>query len=380
VALSALLLVLAGLLVNSLWHVLHVDRGFASGRVVDITVMLPAKYRAVEARAEFFDRAAAALGALPGVRSAAAVSRVPLAGESNVNGVRVDGADASALDPSSRQRVMVNGRFVGNEYFAAMGIPLVYGRAIEAADRDRNVAVISARLAAKIFPGQDPIGHSVTAGSQIDGARIVGVVGDVPATKLEGDPVMMVYAPFWKRAYQVADVVVRTAGNPAAVETAAQAAIRALDWQIPAPKMQTMQELVDRSVAQRRFQMNLATAFAGAALLLAALGIYGVVAYGVSLQRKELGVRMAMGARAGQLRAAVVRKGLRPAAVGVCLGLVAALAAGRLVRTLLFGVAPADALTFASVAALLLGVAVVACLAPAQSAARIDPARVLRDE
>jgi putative ABC transport system permease protein len=191
---------------------------------------------------------------------------------------------------------------------------------------------------------------------------------------------MMVYAPFWKRAYQVADVVVRTAGNPAAVETAARAVVRSLDSQIPAPKMQTMQELVDRSVAQRRFQMNLATAFAGAALLLAALGIYGVVAYGVSLQRKELGVRMAMGARAGQLRAAVVRKGLRPAAVGVCLGLVAALAAGRLVRTLLFGVAPADALTFASVAALLLGVAVVACLAPAQSAARIDPARVLRDE
>lgn len=380
VAMSTLLLVLAGLLVNSLWHVLHVDRGFASERTLDVSLMLPSKYRAVTDRAAFFDRAVAALSSLPGVRLAAAVNKPPLTGESNVNDVEADGLQSTAVDPRSRQLILVNDRFVGDQYFAAMGIPLLRGRFFEPADRDRNVAVISARLASKLCPGQNPLGHAVTSGSSIHDAQIVGVVGDVHTTQLERDPTMMIYVPFWKSAYQVTDIVVRSAIDPHTLEQDVRRAIQSLDSAIPAPKMRTMQELVDQSVAQRRFQMDIAAAFGIAALLLAALGIYGVVAYGIALRRREMGVRMALGARAAQVRAMVLIRGMRPVAAGLAIGLAAALAAGRLIHTLLFGVAPTDALTLASVAAALACVAILACLLPAHAAARIDPARVLRDE
>jgi putative ABC transport system permease protein len=380
VALSTLLLILAGLLVNSLWHVLRVDRGFASERTLDISLMLPSKYRSVADKAAFFDRATGALGALPGVLSAAAVNRPPLTGESNVNEVFVDGARTSSLDPTSRQVVMVNDRFVGDRYFATLGIPLLRGRSFEPADRDRSVALISARLAARLWPGQNPLGHAVTSGSSIHEAQIVGVVGDVHTTQLERDPTMMIYVPFWKDAYQVADLVIRSAIDPRTLEQDVRRAIQSVDSAIPPPKMRTMQELVDQSVAQRRFQMDIAAAFGIAALLLAALGIYGVVAYGISLRRRELGVRMALGARAAQVRAMVVGRGLRPVLAGLAVGIAAALAAGSFVRALLFGVAPTDALTLGGVAAALASVAVLACLLPAHSAARIDPARVLREE
>ena len=378
VALSTLLLVLAGLLVNSLWHVLHVDRGFASERTLDVTLMLPSKYQASADRAAFFDRAASALSALPGVRSAAAGNKPPLTGESNVNQVFVDGSGASSVDPTSRQVVMVNDRFVGDQYFAAMGIPLLRGRSFEPADRDRNVAVISARLAAKLWPGGNPLGHTVGSGALVSAAQIVGVVGDVHTTQLERDPTMMIYVPFWKSAFQVSSLVVRSSMDPRALEQDVRRTIYGLDSAIPAPKMRTMQELVEESVAQRRFQMDIAAAFGISALLLAALGIYGVVAYGISLRRRELGIRMALGARAGHVHRMVVWRGLRPVVAGLLVGLAAALAAGRLVRTLLFGVGPTDALTLAGVAAALACVALVACLFPAHAAAKIDPGKVLR--
>lgn len=191
---------------------------------------------------------------------------------------------------------------------------------------------------------------------------------------------MMIYVPFWKSAYQVTSLVVRSAMDPRALEPEVRRVIQSLAAGVPAPKMRTMQEVVDESVAQRRFQMEVAAAFGLAALLLASLGIYGVVAYGVSLRRREMGVRMALGARAGEVRAMVMRRGLRPVLAGLSVGLLVALAASRLVRTLLFGVGPADPLTFAGVAALLAAVALLACLLPAQSAAHTDPAQVWRDE
>jgi predicted permease len=380
VALSTLLLILAGLLVNSLWHVLRVDRGFASERTLDVSLMLPSKYRSVTDKAAFFDRATGALGALPGVISAAAVNRPPLTGESNVNEVSVDGSPTSSLDARSRQFVMVNDRFVGDRYFAAIGIPLLRGRSFEPADRDRNVAVISALLAAKLWPNRNPLGHTVTSGSAIKDAQIVGVVGDVHTTELERDPTMMIYVPFWKNAYQVADLIIRSSIDTLALEPDVRRVIQALDSAIPPPKVRTMKELVDQSVAQRRFQMDIAAAFGIAALLLAALGIYGVVAYGISLRRRELGIRMALGARAAQVLSMVVGRGLKPVLAGLAAGIIAALAAGSFVRALLFGVAPTDALTIGGVAVALASVAVLACLLSAHSGARIDPARTLREE
>jgi putative ABC transport system permease protein len=311
------------------------------------------------------------------VQSVGVINRVPLNGESNVNHVSIEGATDGAMDPGTRALVMVNVRFVDDGYFQAMGIPLVRGRRIEAADRERNVAVISERLAPRLWPGQDPIGKMIlNAGSGVDHAEIVGVVGDVHGAQLERDPTMMIYVPFWKQAFQANDLVVRGRAVPEEVRKA----IRAIDPAIPAPRMRTMDEIVSESVATRRFQMRVAAAFAGSALLLAALGIYGVVAYGVALRRRELGIRVALGARSGEVRRLVMWTGMRPVAIGLAAGIAAAIAAGGLLRTLLFGVSATDALTLGAVAACLTLVSMIACLAPAWSASRIEPSRVLREE
>jgi putative ABC transport system permease protein len=380
VALSTLLLVLAGLLVSSLWHVLHIDRGFSSEHTLDVSFMLPSKYRAPADFVSFFDRAVASFRNLPGVRAAAAVNRPPLTGESNVNEVQIDGANSHSVDPRSRQMILVNDRYVGDGYFSAMGIPLLRGRPFEAADRERNVAIISARLAAVLFPDRSPFGHKLTSGSFIKDAEIVGIVSDVHTTTLDRDPTLMIYVPYWKSAFQIADVVVRSSADPRALETDVRRVIQSIDASIPPPKMRTMQELVDRSVAQRRFQMDVAAGFGAAALLLAALGIYGVVAYSISMRRRELGVRMALGARTGQLRSMLLGRGLRPVVAGLAIGLLASVAAGQAVRGLLFGVAPTDALTLGGVTFTLGFVAILACLVPAESAARMDPANILRED
>ena len=381
VALSTVLLVLAGLLVSSLWHVLRIDRGFTGDRSLEVALSLPERYRDAKERAAFFDRAADRLRALPGVRSVAAVNRLPLSGESNVNHVVLDGASEGALEPATRQVIMVNIRFISEDYFATLGIPLIRGRAIKQADRDRNVAVVSARLAAKLWPNQNPLGKVILAsGSAVRKAEVVGVVGDVHSTRLERDPTLMIYVPFWKQAYQVASLVVRSSADPQSLPEEIRRTIQSIDPGIPAPRMRTMADLVAQSVSQRRFQMRVAAAFAISALLLAALGIYGVVAYGVSLRRREFGVRMALGARAARVCRMVVWRGLRPVALGLATGILAALAGGRLVRSLLFGVSANDGLTMAVVATVLALVATLACLMPASSVVRIDPSRVLRDE
>jgi predicted permease len=374
VALSTLLLVLAGLLVSSLWHVLGVDRGF-HGDALDVAVNLPARYQQPKDRAAFFDLAMTRLRAVPGVRTVAVANKVPLTGESNVNHVRPQERD---VDPKISELIMVNVRFISEDYFAALGIPLLRGRTIEPADRDRDVAVISARLAAKVWPGEDPIGKTLwNSGSRIPKAEVVGVVGDVHSSQLESDPTLMFYTPFWKQSWQVSDLVVRGEG---VMPEEVRRTIQAIDSGIPAPKMRTMDEIVSESVAQRRFQMRVAAAFAVSALLLAALGIYGVVAYGVTLRRRELGIRMALGARAGEVRRLVVWQGLRPVTIGLACGLAGALAAGRLVRALLFGVSATDGVTLSAVAVGLALVATLACLMPAHSAARIEPSRVLRED
>ena len=379
VALSTLLLVLAGLLTTSLWNVLHVDRGFTDDRALDVHLQLPARYKDAKDRAAFFGMAADGLRALPGVRAAGVVNAIPLTGESEVNDVTLDGADSSAID-NGRQVVMINVRFVGPDYFTALGIPLRHGRTIEAGDRDRSVAVVSERLAAKLWPGQNPLGKGLKTGSRVGRVEVVGVVADVHNAQLDRDPTLIVYVPIWKRVPWTADLVVRSSMAASALPREVRRVLTAIDPGLPAPKMRTMGQLVDETVARRRFQMQVAIGFGVAAMLLAAVGIYGVVAYGIALRRRELGIRMALGARAGQVRRLVLYQGLRPVLLGLAAGVAAALAAGQLVRSLLFGVTASDGLTLAAAAGMLTLVAALACLVPAQAAARIDPARVLRDE
>jgi hypothetical protein len=275
---------------------------------------------------------------------------------------------------------MVNVRFVGPDYFAALGIPLRRGRMIEAGDRSRNITVVSERLAAKLWPGQDPLGRWLTTGSKVGRVQVVGVVADVHNVQLDRDPTLIVYVPIWKRVPWGADLVVRSSIAADALPREVRRTLMGIDPGLLAPKMRTMGQHVDETLARRRFQMQVAIGFGVAALLLAAVGIYGVVAYGIALRRRELGIRMALGARTGQVRLLVLYQGLRPVLWGLAAGVAASLAAGKLVRGLLFGVTASAGATLAAVAATLTLVAALACLAPAHAAARIDPARVLRDE
>jgi len=190
--------VLAGLLIASLSRVMHIERGFESQHAVAMRVQIPAnRYRDVPARTAFFDTLLGRLHAIPGVRAAAYGNGIPLTGDSNVNGISVKGG-GEGLDPATRETLVVNIRFVSPDYFAALGIPLIQGRGIEAADRDRNVALVSARLAAKLWPGGNPLGKVISTGSRVGEAEIVGVVGDTHSSKLERDPTLMVYTPYWK--------------------------------------------------------------------------------------------------------------------------------------------------------------------------------------
>ncbi len=378
VGLSSLLLVLAGLLVSSLVHLLQVDRGFSVERAVAVSLQVPHLPTKPE-RTRFFERTLEQVRALPGVTSAAYVSKLPLTGESNVNQVELEGADrGAALDPVTKVQIEINVRFVSARYFATLGIPLLRGRDVEPGDADRDVAVVSARLAAKLWPGRDPIGRRFSTGSGVGKVTVIGVVKDVHGSRLEQGTTLMAYVPYWRRGLAYGSVVVRTTLPPAGIERAVAGRIRAADPGVAIPAMRTMAELVSEAVAQRRFQMELAAGFALSALLLAALGIFGVVSYGVAQRRTEIGIRMALGGRVAHVVRLVVGGGLRPVVLGLAGGLAAAVPCGRLVQSLLFGISGADPLTMFGVAVVLTTVAAAACLAPALDAARTDAAVVLR--
>jgi putative ABC transport system permease protein len=212
----------------------------------------------------------------------------------------------------------------------------------------------------------------------VDDAEVIGVVGDVHSAGLETDPTLMIYVPYWTRAFAENEIVVRSRAEAAAVMSDLRSAWRSLDPAIPVPNMRTMDNIVAGAVAQRCFQMRVAAAFGASALLLAALGTYGVVAYSVALRRREIGIRVALRASMGDVRRLVLLEGLRPMLTGLAAAM--AVAMGGLIRALLFGVTPTDPATLLAVAVGSAGVAAIACLLPARSAARLDPARVLRKD
>ncbi|HZF13520.1 MAG TPA: ABC transporter permease [Thermoanaerobaculia bacterium] len=386
VALSALLLVLAGLLVGSLARLERVDKGFRAERAVAVDLQLPQTgYPKAPERSAYFDRALDSVRSLPGVRSAAFISKLPLTGETNVNGIQLEGADQNVVDAESRGLLMINVRLVSPGYFDTMGIPFLHGRDFQAGDRNRGdadnlgVAIVSARVAAKLWPGRDPLGRRFSTGSRVGKVEIVGVVGDVHNGRLDQPATLVVYVPYWRRSPGHGDLVLRTAALPTELLPTVRRRLWAIDPGIPVPSMRTLAEIVEQSLGARRFQVQLATGFALFALLLAALGIYGVVSYTVAQRRREIGVRMALGARIADVLGLIAARGLRPVLWGLAVGIVLALFAGQLVRSLLFGMSASDPLTIAGVAAVLAGIAGLACLFPALDAARTDPASVLHE-
>jgi putative ABC transport system permease protein len=301
---------------------------------------------------------------------------LPLGGEGANNLVAVEGSKLTLME-----RPLADVRQVNPGYFHTMGIPLRAGRVFAESDREHQVALVSAQTAERLWPGQSPIDKRFRIGDDSSPLMTVaGVVGDVHGVSLSKKPSLTVYVPYWQRNFNQESLVAKTAMDPRAAAAAIRAAIRQVDPELPVPAFKTMNEIVSGSVAQRRFQMTLVLLFAAVAMLLACLGIYGVVSYSVAQRANEVGIRMALGARSGAIRGMVLRQALLPVAAGLGAGVLASLALGRVLGSMLFGVNAADPITIVAVVALLSFVAAAASYIPARRATLIDPLNALRYE
>jgi predicted permease len=371
VGLGVALLTTAGLLLDSFTRVIHADAGFHVPRVLAAEIALPPKYE--DLTDGFYDRLFEHLASAAGVESAAVIDVLPLTGERQAIAVALPGDLRPELE-----RPLVNNHYASPQYFQTMGIPLLDGRTFDLSDGSRRVVVVSARLARILWPRQEAVvGRKVV----IDGQEweVIGLVKDVRAhADREAAPTL--YRPHWFRDLQRGTLVARTQGDPLSIAGAVRAAVHETDADVPVTKLRTMREVLEESVSQRRFQMLLTSTFALCALLLAGLGIYGVVSYSVTRRTREMGIRAAFGARAPDLCSLILRQGMTPVALGLILGVAGALAGGRLLQSLLYEVQPHDPWILSGVVGAVLLTASLACWLPARRAARIDPMAALRYE
>jgi putative ABC transport system permease protein len=380
VALALILLAGAGLALRSFDRLNRIDPGFDPNHVLSVSVSLPeARYPDVAAVSRFYKTYVEALASQPGVLAAGAVMRPPLSrggfgGTFSIVG-REEGED---------QRMQVRPATPG--YFETLRIPLVGGRYFSAADGagGANVAVISAEAARRFWPGQDPIGKRirihVSIGIREREREIVGVVGDVKISTLEAAAAPVAYVPHAQYVADEMTIVVRTAGDPLDSVPLVAAQLAQIDREVALANVRPAASMVSASVAQPRFRMMMFALFALIALGLAAVGLYGVMAYLVGQRRGELGLRMALGADPGDVLRLMLREGLLPVAIGIVIGLAGAAALTRIMSTLLFDVSPFDPITFTVVPILLASVAATACYIPARRATRVDPLAALRYE
>jgi predicted permease len=382
-AVALTLLVAAGLLVRSFVRLLAVDPGFTASHLVTLTTQTPPAARTPEQRSAVYRAIADRLAAVPGVRGVGAVSRLPLTGANIGSALTIEGSRAAAGETPE-----VEYRVATPSYFATMGIPLRSGRLFDARDEAApgQVVLINQSAAKRYWPGQDPVGKRIKLGPDPERKRwitIVGVLGDVRHFGLDALPRPEAVVPFAYSPLSNPILVVRTAAGPAQPSPTLRSlsdAVRSATPGLPVYNVAPMQELVERSAAQRRFLMELLTAFAAAALLLAAVGVYGIAAQSVTQRTREIGLRMALGARPGAALRLILRDGLRSILPGLALGSAAAVALTRTLRSMLFEVSPLDPVAFAAAAAMLLGLGVFACLVPARRASRVDPLVALRHE
>jgi putative ABC transport system permease protein len=384
VALSLVLLVAAGLLINSFARVQVVDPGFRADHLLTARLALPAsKYPSIDRAQRFFDDLFGRLRQQPGVQGVAAINAVPFSGRGGDRSFFIEGRALAPGEPSPDEQV----RFVTAAYFSAMNIP-VRGR--EFTERDVSssvhVAVVNDALARKYWPRGDAIGKRVQFQQDtMKRYEIVGIAGNIRHGALDAAPKPELYVPvfqplFDRFAMPAMDLVIRTAQEPQTLAMALRQTVAALDPDQPVADVRTMEERIGQSLAVRRFNMLLLVLFASVALVLAAIGMSGLVAYAVAQRTREIGVRLALGAQPREVVALLVRDGMMPALAGAAAGLAIAIGATRLMSSLLFGVGATDAATFATVAALLAVVALVACWLPARRATRVDPVLALRAE
>jgi predicted permease len=378
VALSVVLLAAAGLTLKSLAHLLRGDLGFNPDHVLSMRVLLPdSKYGKEAQQLAFSDQALERIRALPGVQSAGTVTFLPLSGWWGVRSVALQ----SQAEPE-QQRPQAVWSSVTPAYFRSMNIPLLEGRYFVEADRagSTRVAIISASLARRIAPATEPLGQRIVVAGIKDPLEVVGVVGDVHQLGLTSDETAEVYLPFSQVPTVLICFAIRTASEPASLAKAAQGAIWSVDKDQAVSHVMNMTQLASESLSPQRVVALLMGIFAALALVLAAVGLYGVISYSASQRTHEIGIRMALGAGRSEVLRLVVIDGLRLTLLGLGFGLAGALAATGLLSSLLYGVKPHDSSTLISVALLLAAVALLASYIPARRATTVDPMAALRHE
>ena len=379
VALALVLLVAAGLLLRSFRHLLDVNPGFDPTRTVTMRLSLPdVRYGRDSGRAQFFARLFEQIDALPGVQASGAVSYLPLTGLGAATRVTIIGQPT----PPPGQEAVTDVRVMTHNYLEAMSVPLLRGRLFnEKDDADaKGRVVINETMARRHWPDQDPIGKRVLISWDNIEDEIIGVVGDVKHAGLDLETRAMTYWPYARNAYGTMTLAVRATANTKQTANAIVGLVRQMDPDLVVAGVSTMEDVVSNSMAQRRITMLLLSIFAGAALILAAVGIYGVIAYSVTQRTQEIGIRMALGAQHADVLRMIVRQAATLATAGVALGAAGAFLLTRLMAGLLFQVQPTDPITFISVASVLGFVAIAASYVPGRRATRVDPVIALRAE
>ena len=386
IALTLVLLVGAGLLIKSLWHVMQVPAGFRPEGLMTMHISLPDSAYDVDAKKiAFYQQLLERLKTVPGVETAGMVNNLPM------GGVNLSGQLSIAGRPED-QYGYTNFRVVSADYFRALEIPLLKGRLFNDSDNESSepVAIISQRVAETSFKNEEPLGQRVLSTNDVSPGedkqiekwpKIIGIVGDVKHFGLELRNAADLYVYYKQRPRRIGDmtVAVRTNREPAAIASTLREQVKTIDAHLPV-SFEAMDEVVARSTAYRRYNVILLSAFAALALLLAVIGIYGVMSYAVTQSTREIGIRLALGAQKRHVLKLIVGQGLILTLVGALIGMVAALALTRLMTSLLFGVKPTDPITFIFVTILLTAIGLLGCYLPARRATRVDPMVTLRYE
>jgi predicted permease len=386
IALGVVLVAGAGLLIKSFWRLHQVELGFRPEQVIAADIPIPAFASDTTRRARaFFNDLLEQVRAIPGVRSAAVASVLPFGGVGSMSSSFAAGIEAHPVAPGGSAPMLVR-TMVSDDYFKTMGIPLKRGREFTAADRDGTpaVALVDEYTATRMWPTEDALGQRFRPVWMQTWITVVGIVGTVKRDSLNSAGEVSIYLPttntagFWFPTQMT--LIVRTDADVVSFGRRIRSAVSTVDPAVPVKWVREVNELIDSSAARARFTMLLLATFAAVALTLGAVGVYGVVAYAVTRRTREIGVRMALGARASDVLAMVLREGGLLAGVGLALGIVGALAASQLLTGFLFGVTPKDPAVFIAVPAVLAVVALSACVLPARRAARVDPVTALRSE
>jgi len=381
VALSLVLLIGAGLMIRSFARLLATDPGFKPERLLTLRLTLPsANYGPQQQQIGFYQQLMQRIERLPGVEAVGAINRLPMTGDSDNSGFAIEGH--APANPN--ERIYAAHRVVNPDYFRALGVPLQRGRAFTAGDAAGapGVAIINQTAARVFWPNEDPLGKRIGPDGFPPGTwlTIVGVIDDVRHAALGVEPQPEIYWPYSQKTDRRIDLLIRTTADPLSLAGAVRSEIWAIDKDLPVSDVKTMDELLSGSVAQPRFYALLLAAFAVVALLLAIVGLYGVMSYAVNQRTHEIGIRMALGGSPRDVLRLSINQGMRLALIGIGIGLGGALALTRLMKTLLFGVSTTDPLTFTVIALLLTFVALLACWIPARRATKVDPLIALRCE